>query len=120
MRKYLKQDQNPYPHMGNMLAKVLQSQKMTKVEAARRIGVSPTTFSAYLNQQSLQAGIIWKASLAFGHDFFSELVTALPTSIQRPVENPLVAQIQALQSELKDLQKENVLYKNLLTAKLNP
>lgn len=106
-KKYLNETDHPHPHLGNMIAKVMQEKRLTKSHVARKMNISPSTMAKYLENQSIQFGILWRLCLAIEYDFLSALITHYPAFV--PKEEPTEAY-----EKIKDLEKEIAIYKNIL------
>lgn len=106
-KKYLNEMEHPHPHLGNMIAEVMREKRLTKSYIARKMNISPSTMAKYLQNPSIQFGILWRLCLAIEYDFLSVLKSYYPASIRK--EEPTEAY-----EKIKDLEKEIAIYKNIL------
>lgn len=102
-RRYLDKMPNPHPHLGAMILKVIKDKRYTKAEVARQMNVSPSALAKYLENSSIQFGILWKFCIVLDYDFLAELREFYPKAFSLK-ENPKIA----------ELEKEIEIYKNLL------
>ena len=109
-KKYHNQGAFPYPHLGNLIAKQLAFQNLSKSELARRIGVNTSVIYPYLKQESIQFGILWKIGIAINHNFFADLMSYLPKDLLDG--NEIVSK------EMQLLKQENEFYKKLFVASM--
>jgi transcriptional regulator with XRE-family HTH domain len=116
-RQYLQKTEHPHPHIGAWVKRVLENQKMSQAELARRIQVSPNTLINYFKQPSIQFGILWNIGVALNYDFFTELVNFYPSKIQLNGNSRLVAELDEKTTLITDLQKEIEIYKSALGIK---
>ena len=102
-RRYLDKMPNPHPHLGATILKVIKEKRYTKAEVARQMNVSPSALAKYLENSSIQFGILWKFCIVLDYDFLAELREFYPKAFSLK-ENPKIA----------ELEKEIEIYKNLL------
>lgn len=103
--------------MGSWVKKVMQSQKISQAELARRLRVSPNTLINYFKQPSLQFGILWNIGIALHYDFFTELANHYPSTIPLNENSKIVAELKEKTALISDLQKEIEIYKSALGIK---
>lgn len=115
LHKYLTPGENPYPHMGQLLAKVLRQKGWSQAHLCTALGVSDTGVYAYIKNPSLQAGILWKAGLALKYNFFADLAAAFPYPPE--TENPLQKRMEVLERKAEDLERELEIYKRIVHNK---
>lgn len=106
-KKYQIQGTEAYPHVGKMIGEYLRKHNIINATVARRIGIAPNGIGYYLEQESLQLGIIWKVGIAVGHDFLAEIAA------MHPYKMPSERELQ-LESEIEDLKKELEIYKRIV------
>ena len=116
-RKYKIQGAVPYPHIGQFLRQYFSKNGVNRAELSRQLGVSDSTSTGYMRQESLQFGILWKMSVALNHNLLADLASRLPIPFASAREAALELELKALQEELKELQIENKAYKNILISK---
>lgn len=116
-RQYLQKTAHPYPHVGEWVKKVMQSQKISQAELARRLQVSPNSLINYFKQPSLQFGILWNIGVALQYDFFTELANYYPPAIPLNENSKIVAELNEKKALISDLQKEIEIYKSALGIK---
>ena len=104
-QKYLEPSQ-PYPHIGQMMAKRMAEARISQADVARRLNINPSAVARYAGQESVQVGIVWKMGLALGHNFFAELSDAFP--LQPPTTE--------VEARIAELEKELAIYKNIVMA----
>lgn len=109
-RRYLDELPYPYPHIGNMVHKVIKQKRFTKAEVARRMNVSPTIMARYLKNQSIQYGILWKFCVVLNYDFLSDLEEYYPKELPKKINT----EIAILQKKIESLESEIEIYKGLL------
>ena len=105
LHKYLHQGENPYPHIGQLLANLLHQKGWAKTDLCTALGISDTGVTAYCKNQSLQVGVLWKAGLALKHNIFADLSAAFP--YPPGANNPL-------QKRIDELERELAIYKNIV------
>jgi len=113
-KKHKLQSTNPYPHNGNMLKEYFTKHAVNCAEIARQMGVSGSSVFQYFESQSLQLGILWKASLALNHNFVAELGEKLSIDYVTAREAALQNQVATLETELEKLKFELSIYKNIV------
>jgi transcriptional regulator with XRE-family HTH domain len=113
-KKYKIQGTSPHPHIGKLIQKKLHEKKLTYAEVARRIGVNPQVFQAYLPQASLQFGVLWKIGIAIEYNFFADLMSYLPPTTLNSGNSAFQQKIKEQNNEIADLKKEIEIYKNIL------
>lgn len=116
-KKYKIQGEFPHVHIGALIKKILKTKGLSHSEVARRIGVKPTTFHAYLFRQSVQVGVLWKISLAINYNIFADLMNDLPESVYKINSTKYDLKQSDKDNEIADLKKEIEIYKNLLVRK---
>jgi len=108
-KKYTVQKEHPYPHMGKLLQDCIKEKRITQAQVARSMEVHPIVVTRYLRNQSLQAGILWKAGLALRQNFFADIAQVFPYDRWSETE------IAELRDRVRTLEKEVMIYKDLLT-----
>ena len=86
-------NQNPHPHLGELIRAYMTKNRITKAEAGRKLGVTTTEVVKYLYRPSLQFHVLWNFCIALQHDFLSDLQSKLPENFPR-VEDPKIAELQ--------------------------
>lgn len=99
-------NQNPHPHLGNLIRAYMTKNRITKAEAGRKLGVTTTEVVKYLNRPSLQFHVLWNFCIALQYDFLSELQSKFPENFPKTTD-PKVA----------ELQKEIEIFERLLRSK---
>lgn len=99
LHKYLHPGEHPYPHIGNLMSKVLREKGWAKTDLCTALGISPSGVNVYCQRPSVQTGILWNAGLALKHDFFADLSAAFPYPPE--ANNPLQKRIAELERELE-------------------
>ncbi len=116
-RTYLRKSSNPYPHIGQLVKKVIEDKKLSQAEVARRMAVSPNSLTNYLRQPSLQFGILWNLGIALEYDFLTELTDYYPPGLLLNKNSKLIAGLDEKTKLIADLQKEIGIYKKALGIK---
>lgn len=134
IRKYLTPFENPYPHMGQLLAKRIKLAGFSDAEIARKLSLSANTVSAYSSSKSVQAGILWNIGIAIKHNFFAEIGKSMPVPFKDPDAEKLLQDFQqqlAAKEEqvserdkeiseqarkISDLEKELAIYKSIVMS----
>ncbi len=114
IKKQKKLEEYGFPHLGKMIEKKVRQKRLTNSEMARRLGVSPTSFAEYLKQNSLQFRILWKIGLVLEYNFLADLMEYLPEDALNSSQSSFLETIQQQAEEIKDLKKENEIYKGIL------
>jgi transcriptional regulator with XRE-family HTH domain len=115
--KYKIQDDTNYPHIGTFLRTYFTKNHINRAELSRKMNVSTTATARYMNQESLQFGILWKISIALNRNLIADLASRLPIPFTSARERELEKELQTLQQEMSDLKIENRTYKSLLSNK---
>jgi hypothetical protein len=105
-KKYQLQASVAYPHVGKLIENHLNKYMSNRAFVARQMGVATPTVRRYLDNASLQFGIIWKLSLITNHNFVAELGAKLPIDYCTPNEDKLRDELIAKQKEIEELQKQ--------------
>ena len=87
-------NQNPHPHVGNLLRAYLLKNRISKAEAGRKLGVTTTEVVKYLYRPSLQFHVLWNFCIALQHDFLADLQSKFPDNFPKFVD-PKVSELQA-------------------------
>lgn len=99
-------NQNPHPHLGNLIRAYMIKNRISKAEAGRNLGVTTTEVVKYLKRPSLQFHVLWNFCIALQHDFLADLQEKLPEHFPRSTD-----------SKVEDLQKEIEIFERLLRNK---
>ena len=99
-------DQNPHPHLGNLIRAYMTKNRITKAEAGRKLGVTTTEVVKYLNRPSLQFHVLWNFCIALQYDFLSELQSKFPENFPKTAD-----------PKMAELQKEIEIFERLLRSK---
>ncbi len=97
-------------HIGNLINTILIEKKVSKADLARKLDRKPVSINAYLKQSTLQTRIIFELSKALNYDIFEHLSNVLNGTDNKSRKQEL----ESLNEQVKDLQKENTIYKDLL------
>ena len=112
------------PHLGDFIRNLTYQKLYSGAGLGKAIGKSHNTVTGYSKQASLNARILWDISQALNYDIFEYLSNALNlTNITE--KNTATTDVKTkqqkiadLELQVKDLQKENTIYKNLLEKRL--
>ncbi|WP_223302362.1 helix-turn-helix domain-containing protein, partial [Flavobacterium branchiophilum] len=102
-----------FPANGNFVHYYLHQNKISKAEVSRKLGVTHTTVSGYMKQQSLQFGILWQLSKVLEYNFVAHLGEYLKIPYQTKVEQELRATIEQQNAHIKSLETEIQILKGL-------
>ena len=116
-QKYKSQDVANYPHIGTFLRAYFTKNAINRAKLSQQINVSTTASGRYMNQDSIQFGILWKISIALNHNLIADLAAKLPIPFGTVREKELEKELQTLQQEINELKIENRTYKSLLSHK---
>ncbi|OWK73391.1 hypothetical protein CBW16_07655 [Flavobacteriaceae bacterium JJC] len=100
-------NQNPHPHLGNLIRAYMTNNRISKAEAGRKLGVTTTEVVKYLKRPSLQFHVLWNFCIALQHDFLADLQVKLPEHFPRSAD-----------PKIEDLQKEIEIFERLLRDRL--
>lgn len=114
LRKYQEKSASPHPHIGALVRKVMISKGVSQAELARRLQVTSSSMSQYLENSSLQFGILWNLGIALEHDFLTELCNHYPTAITPNEKSKLIIELNEKTEKIIDLEKEIQIYKAAL------
>jgi hypothetical protein len=116
-RKYLDlPKEQAYPHMGRLLEGRIRQSGRTHAVISRDLGIAQTGVARYLQQPSLQAGILWKVGLSIRHNFFDELAGHFPVAAPEKVAAQAAA-LAAKDARIAELEKELAIYKEIVLAR---
>ncbi|RZK24160.1 MAG: hypothetical protein EOO43_07715 [Flavobacterium sp.] len=110
-KKYQIQDKDPYPHMGKMLKKYLKTNNILQATVAHKIDIAPNGMVSYFEQESLQAGLLWKISTALNHNILADIAAMHPLS-KNAIPQPTPRELE-LEEQVKVLQIELEVYKRI-------
>jgi len=117
-KKYLEKSDNSCPHTGKLIAKELESSNMTMAEVARRIDAYPSVVRAYLQQPSLQIGILWRVGAAIGYHLLAEIAMAF-SKVYPEISNPMIEkELQEKNELIAALEAELKVYKEIVQSKM--
>lgn len=106
-----------FPHMGTYIQNKIKSQNITNAELARRMNIHQSTINGYFTQHTLQTKTIFKLSQALGFNLFTDIIQWLPEQVQLVNKTAYQETITAQQQQIEDLQKQILLYKEILIRK---
>ena len=86
-------NQNPHPHLGNLIRAYLSKNRITKAEAGRKLGVTTTEVVKYLRRPSMQFHVLWNFCVGLQHDFLADLQSKFPDNFPK-VEDPKISELQ--------------------------
>ena len=88
------------PHIGKMLKKVIQKNKIVQAVWARKQGVLDTTVVDYFKKSTMQTSTLFDICQIIDYNIFKDIADSLPA-------NMLPISINPLQEEMDALKKEN-------------
>ncbi|MCY0976426.1 helix-turn-helix transcriptional regulator [Chryseobacterium wangxinyae] len=114
LRKYQEKSNSPHPHIGEMVRKVMVKRGVSQAELARKMNVTSSSMAQYLQNSSLQFGILWNLGIALEHDFLTELLNYYPATISLNEKSKLVSELRDKTMTITDLEKKIKIYKSAL------
>jgi hypothetical protein len=105
------------PHLGSMIDSLMYKKGFNRASLAREINKSPITVYGYTSEPSLHARILWDISQALHYDIFEHLSNNLDlenTTTDGIQPKTKKQKIEELELQVRDLQKEVAIYKDLL------
>lgn len=114
-----KENKETMPHFGNLLVQVMEDKRLTKTDVANLIGCNPVSVHSYIKAETLQMKLIWRLSKGLDYDFFENISNHLGDNAQVKLEQKKLfelqqQQLQEMKQEIRDLQKEVSIYKEIL------
>ena len=97
-----------------MIAKYLKQHRISQSEIARQLDIAPNGVGVYLQQASLQMGIIWKIGIAANHNFLAEIAEQHPVKTPTHRETELQEELSVSASRIRDLENELEIYKRIV------
>lgn len=85
--------------VGRMLRKEQRGQRITHAVLGRRMKRNQSVIKRMLYDTSIQTYLVWEASIALGHNFFTDLAMQLDAATE--------GKLQQQQTELEQLKKEH-------------
>jgi hypothetical protein len=98
---------------GKLIDNFLQKNKITRAEVGRDINRNGLSILKYIQNSSIQTGILIDISFALKHNFFQDLANALPQDFSKNeiIDTEKTAQDKNIQEQLARLEKENMILK---------
>ena len=103
-KKYLQNDENDYPAIGNFVHYFIIEMQVAKLEVAKSLGIVPATLRQYFKQKSLQFGILWKISQAINYNLVMDLGQRLNIPFETRIEKELRDQLSAKDELIQKLE----------------
>jgi hypothetical protein len=113
MASKLKQISSEMPHIGTIVKENLDKSRYNKSEIARLTGTTAIGVSRYTKETSLQCYILWNLSKVFQVNLFEPLGQAL----KLPIAPTISPNELHLQQRVADLEKELVIYKEIVLGR---
>ncbi|MEI6488679.1 MAG: hypothetical protein WCP52_06940 [Bacteroidota bacterium] len=103
-----------HPHIGKMLKKHVQDNRLFQAVWARKQGVKDETVIDYFKKESMQISTLFTICQVLDYNFFKAIADALPANMPPATDNPLQAELDALKTENEKLKmKIDILEKML-------
>ena len=100
--------------VGNLIHWEIIQRKIKKKDLAKYLGINIINLSYYFRRASLQTDLVWKISKCIQFNFFGFLAEKVDVPYQTQAEKTLQKEVETLQQELLNLQRENELLKELI------
>ena len=107
-----KRKEDPKP-LGNYIQWHIEQNKIKKLSVSRYLDITPNSLNQYFKQTSFQFIILWRISQAVKHNFLMELGEQLVIAYETKAEKDLKAQLQEKEEQLKDLESQLKVYKQI-------
>ena len=101
-------------HIGHILNQCIEKKGMKRTEIANRMGLPNTNIYAFEKRPSLHSTNLIKLCHALRHNFFRDIAEQFPADYSTAVSSPLEKQVAEQQEQIKNLQLENKLMRELL------
>jgi hypothetical protein len=98
---------------GKLINNFLINNRITRAEVGRDINRSGLSVLKYIQNSSIQTGILIDISFAVKHNFFQDIANALPQDFSKNeiIDTQKIAQDKSIQEQLAILEKENMVLK---------
>jgi plasmid maintenance system antidote protein VapI len=110
MANTIQQNIADMPHCGKLIEQIMQEKRFTKSNVANGLHISPISINRYIEQHSLQTGIVWKVGKVLGVNMLDTIAKAHPIAVS--TNNELL-----LQQRIADLEKELAIYKEIVARR---
>ena len=112
-KKFLIKSTNDVLHIGNLIAWIIQENKIKKKDISNALQILPTTLNQYFKQPSVQTAILWRLSLATNYNFLMYLGEKLNIAYETKTEAALKQEIATKKEQIKKMEIELELFKKL-------
>jgi hypothetical protein len=112
-KKFLIKSTNDVLHIGNLIAWIIQENKIKKKNVSDALQILPTTLNQYFKQPSVQTAILWRLSLATNYNFLMYLGEKLNIPYETKTEASLKPEIATKNEQIKKMEIELNLLKKL-------
>lgn len=112
-KKFLIKSTNDVLHIGNLIAWIIQENKIKKKDVSDALQILPTTLNQYFKQPSVQTAILWRLSLATNYNFLMYLGEKLNIAYETKTEAALKHEITIKNEQIKKMEIELELFKKL-------
>ena len=112
-KKFLIKSTNDVLHIGNLIAWIIQENKIKKKDVSNALQILPTTLNQYFKQPSVQTAILWRLSLATNYNFLMYLGEKLNIAYETKTEADLKQEIATKNEQIKKMEIELELFKKL-------
>lgn len=112
-KKFLIKSTNDVLHIGNLIAWIIQENKIKKKDVSNTLQILPTTLNQYFKQPSVQTAILWRLSLATNYNFLMYLGEKLNVAYETKTEAALKQEIVTKNEQIKKMKIELELFKKL-------
>ena len=110
-KKFLIKSTNDVLHIGNLIAWIIQENKIKKKDISNALQILPTTLNQYFKQPSVQTAILWRLSLATNYNFLMYLGEKLNIAYETKTEVALKQEIATKNEQIKKMEIELELFK---------
>ena len=116
-KKFLIKSTNDVLHIGNLIAWIIQENKIKKKDVSNALQILPTTLNQYFKQPSVQTAILWRLSLATNYNFLMYLGEKLNIAYETKAEAALKQEIATKNEHIKKMEIELGLLKSICGMK---
>ena len=104
---------NDVLHIGNLIAWIIQENKIKKKDVSNALQILTTTLNQYFKQPSVQTASLWRLSLATNYNFLMYLGEKLNIAYETKTEAVLKQEIATKNEQIKKMEIELELFKKL-------
>ena len=112
-KKFLIKSTNDVLHIGNLIAWIIQENKIKKKDVSNALQILPTTLNQYFKQPSVQTAILWRLSLATNYNFLMYLGQKLNIEFETQKEAQLKKELFLKEEQIKRMEIELEVFKKI-------